>query len=460
MAVNRNFIDMSHGPLFGKIVRYALPLMLTYLLQLAFHAADMVVIGRWGSSESLAAIGATGAITALIINVITGLSTGANILAAQYFGAKDSKNMTRLVHTAISVSLVGGVAAALVGFAAVKWLVDITDIPEASQSKSILYLVICFIGVPFQIIYNFGSAILRAVGNTKSPLYYLTTAGAVNVILNIFLVVICKLDVAGVAIATVISQALSARLVTRRLQRNHGATRLIWRNLRIELAPLKKILRLGLPAGLQSGCFSISNLVVQSGINSFGVAAVAGITAGHNIELLLYAFVYSMHHTAIAVVGQNYGAKQYHRLIKAIYLCVGLMFAINIITGYTLLYFSPQMVGIFSSDPEVIRFGVIRAQEMFTVYFLLGFMDVTSGAARGLGATLIPAIATLAGTCGLRVLWVRFALKHYDTVESILWSYPISWVGVTICNIILLVYLCRKLLRCGSLDNRSIQLHR
>lgn len=444
MAANKNFIDMSHGPLFGKIVRYALPLMLTYLLQLAFHAADMVVIGRFGSPESLAAIGATGAITALIINVVTGLSTGANVLAAQYFGAKDSKHMTRLVHTAISISIVGGAAASLCGFAGVKWLVDITDIPEASQSKSILYLVLCFIGVPFQIIYNFGSAILRAVGNTKSPFYYLSFAGAVNVLLNLFLVISCKMDVAGVAVATVISQAISSWLVIRRLQKNHGATRLILRNLRIDIGQMKKILRLGIPAGTQSGCFSISNMVVQAGINTFGVAAVAGITAGHNIELLLYAFVFAMHHTAIAVTGQNYGAKQYHRLIKAIYLCVAMMFALNIITGYTLNYFSPQLVGIFTNDPEVIRFGVIRAHEMFTVYFLLGFMDVSSGVCRGLGSTLIPAIATLAGTCGVRVLWVRFALAHFNTIESILWAYPISWVMVTICNTILLIHLCKK----------------
>ena len=444
MAVNKNFIDMSHGPLFGKVVRYALPLMLSYLLQLAFHAADMVVIGRWGSSESLAAIGATGAITALIINVITGLSTGTNILAAQYFGAKDSKHMIRLVHTAISISIVGGVAASLFGFASVKWLVNVTDIPEASQSKSILYLIICFIGVPFQIIYNFGSAVLRAVGNTKSPFYYLTIAGALNLLLNILLVVGFKMDVAGVAIATVISQALSAYLVIRRLQHNRGATRLQMRNLRIDVVQLKKILHMGVPAGAQSGCFSISNMVVQAGINSFGVAAVAGITAGHNIELLLYAFVFGMHHTAIAVTGQNYGAKQYHRLIKGMYLCVAMMFSLNIITGYTLNYFSPQLVGIFTSDPEVIRFGVIRAHEMFTVYFLLGFMDVSTGICRGLGATLIPAIATVLGTCGVRVLWVRFALAHFQTIESILWAYPISWITVTTCNVILLTHLCRK----------------
>ena len=193
-----------------------------------------------------------------------------------------------------------------------------------------------------------------------------------------------------------------------------------------------------------SGCFSISNMVVQSGINAFGVAAVAGVAAGLHIEHLLYAIVFAMHHTAIAVTGQNYGAKQYHRLIKSIYVCAGTAFICTLISGQTLLYFAPQMASLFTNDPEVIRFAVIRAQEMFPVYFLLGFMDVSTGAARGLGSTLIPAIATLAGTCGLRVLWVKIALHHFHTVESILWAYPISWTAVTVCNVVLLIYLCRK----------------
>jgi len=436
---------MSRGPLVVKIVRYALPLMLTYLLQLAFHAADMVVIGRWGSPESLAAIGATAPITALIINILNGLATGANVLAAQYFGAKDSKRMSRVVHTSVALSVIGGVLASVLGWIFVKQLVAITDIPAESSSKSVLYLVICFLGVPFQILYNFGCAILRAVGNTRSPLYYLIVAGSINILLNIFLVVCCGMDVGGVAIATVVSQGISAYLVIRRLQLGHGATRLIMRNVRIDMPSLKAILSLGVPAGAQSGCFSLSNLVVQTGINTFGVAAVAGTTAGHNIELLLYAFVFAMHHTVIAVVGQNYGAKQYQRLIKSIYICFAGMFAVNIITGYLLLWFSPQLVGIFSSDPEVIRYGVIRAQAMFTVYFLLGFMDVSSGAARGLGCTFLPALFTLLGTCGLRVLWVRFALSHYNTIQSILLAYPLSWSAVAVCNIALLVYLCRKL---------------
>ena len=210
------------------------------------------------------------------------------------------------------------------------------------------------------------------------------------------------------------------------------------------MVQLKRILRLGVPAGAQSGCFSISNMVVQSGINAFGVAAVAGVSAGLHIEHLLYSFVFSMHHTTIAVIGQNYGAKQYHRVIKAIYICACTAFISTIVAGYTLLYFAPQLASVFTNDPEVIRFAVVRAHEMFTVYFLLAFMDVSTGAARGLGSTLIPAISTLAGTCGLRVLWVKIALRYFHTVESILWAYPISWVAVTICNAILLIHICRK----------------
>ena len=438
---------MSRGPLFGKIIRYALPLMLAYLLQLAFHAADMVVIGRWGSPASLAAIGATVSITGLIINVLTGLATGANVLAAQFFGAKDSRNMTKLVHTTIAISIIGGIAAMLLGLLMVRWMVRVTDIPLESQSKSTVYLVICFLGVPFQILYNFGSAILRAIGNTRSPLYYLIISGTVNVLLNIFLVVVCRMDVAGVALATAAANAISACLVLRRLQKNHGSTRLYLKNLRVDKNSLKGILRLGVPAGLQSACFALSNIVVQSAINSFGVAAVAGLTAGYHIELLLYAVVFALHHTSIAVVGQNYGAKQYKRIVKSMYIVAGVTTVATLVIGQLFYIFSPQLISIFSSDPEVIKYGVVRAGAMFTVYFLLGFMDISSGMIRGLGNSLYPAISTLAGTCGIRVLWTKFVFPHIGTMNSVLIVYPLSWILVAACNTAVLIIMCRKLLR-------------
>ena len=457
MAGKKLSIDMSRGPLFGKIIRYALPLMLAYLLQLAFHAADMVVIGRWGSPASLAAIGATVSITGLIINVLTGLATGANVLAAQFFGARDSRSMTKLVHTTIAISIIGGIAAAVLGLIMVRWMVDVTDIPEESQSKSILYLVICFLGVPFQILYNFGSAILRAIGNTRSPLYYLVISGTVNVLLNLFLVVVCHMDVAGVALATAAANGISAYLVLRRLQKNHGSTRLYLKNLRVDKKSLQGILRLGVPAGLQSACFALSNLVVQSAINSFGVAAVAGLTAGYHIELLLYAVVFALHHTTIAVVGQNYGAKQYPRIIKSIYILFGTATVATLVTGTLFYLASPYLIGIFSSDPEVIKYGVIRAGAMFTVYFLLGFMDISSGIIRGLGNSFYPAISTLAGTCGIRILWTKFVFPHIGTMNSVLIVYPLSWTLVAVGNIAVLIIMCKKLLRPNQSDGLLIQ---
>lgn len=445
MTAKRNTIDMSTGALPGKIFRFALPLALTYILQLAFHAADMVVIGRWGSPESLAAIGATHAILGLLLNIMTGLSTGANVLAAQYYGAKDSKKMTRMVHTTIAAGIIGGIAVAVLGIATIRFLVTVTGIPEASQSKSILYLVICFIGAPFQIVYNFGCAILRAVGDTRAPLYFLSLAGTLNVVLNVILVVFFNMDVAGVAIATVISQALSAVLVLYRLHNNHGATRLIYRNVRIEKNSLNGILRIGVPAGVQSACFSLSNIVVQSGINTFGVSAVAGMTAGMNLEMLLYSLNFAMHHTCIAVVGQNYGAKEYKRVVRSIYICMAISTALMVFFGSLLSIFAPQMVRIFSSDPEVIAFGVMRAHEMFPLYFILGFMDTSTGALRGLGSSLLPAISVLLGTCGLRILWVKYVFPHFGSMESLLMVYPVSWGVVALLNMALLFVLCYKL---------------
>ena len=447
MAGKRSTIDMTTGNLPGKILLYAVPLALTYLLQLAFHAADMVVIGRWGSPESLAAIGATHAILGLLLNVVTGISTGANVLAAHYYGAKDSKNMTRLVHTTIAAGFIGGIAVAVIGTATIRFLVTATGIPVESQSRSIQYLLLCFIGVPFQIIYNFGCAILRAVGDTKAPLYFLCMAGTLNVVLNVIMVVCFKMDVAGVAIATAISQILSAYLVLRRLHKYHGSIRLIFRNIRIEKKSLKGILRIGLPAGLQSGCFSVSNIVVQSGINTFGVAAVAGMTAGMNLESLLYSLNYAMHHTCIAVVGQNFGAKEHKRVIRSIYICMAITTAMLLVAGSLMSIFAPQMVSIFSSDPEVIKFGVLRAHEMFVIYFVLGFMDTSSGALRGMGKSLLPAISVLMGTCVLRILWVKYVFPHFPTLEALLLVYPVSWGLVATLNITVIFFVCRKLVR-------------
>ena len=445
MAVKRNTIDLSEGALFPKIIRFAIPLALTHLLNLSFHAADTVVIGRWGSAASMAAIGATGPLVALLVNFFSGLSTGVNVLAAQYYGAKDAKRMTRLVHTSTALSLICGVLIALIGWASVHWMVEITGIPEELQRKSILYLLITFSGLPFQIFYAFICAILRAIGDTKSPLYFLIYAGLANIFLNITLVVFFKWDVAGVAIGTVASHVISTYLGMKRLMKNRGATRLILKNIRLDLESLRGILAIGVPAGVQGSCFSLSNIVVQSGVNSLGAAAIAGSTAEITIEWLIYAVVFSMHHTTIAVVGQNYGAQKPRRMVRSMYICSASTFCITLFGGWMLYWFSPQLISIFSSDPEVIHWGIVRSKSIFTIYFLLGIMDFASGALRGLGCSLLPAIATILGTCGARIMWVKTVFPHYRTMESLLLCYPVSWITVAIVNITLLYLICRAL---------------
>ena len=445
MAVNRNTIDLSNGALFPKIIRFAIPLVLFHLLNLSFLAADTFVIGRWGSAASMAAIGATGPLVGLLVNFFVGLSTGVNVLAAQYYGAKDAKRMTRLVHTSTALSVICGIIIAIAGWASINWMVEITGIPDELRSKSILYLVITFAGAPFQIFYAFICAILRAIGDTKSPLYFLIFSGLTNIVLNVLLVVFFQWDVAGVAIGTVASHVVSVYLGMKRLMKNRGATRLILKNIRVDMEALRGILAIGIPAGVQGACFSLSNIVVQSGVNSLGAAAIAGSTAEITVEWLIYAVVFAMHHTTIAVVGQNYGARKTRRMIRSMYICLASTFGITLVGGWLLYWFSPQLIGIFSVDPEVIRWGVVRARSIFTIYFLLGIMDFASGALRGLGCSLLPAIATILGTCGARVLWVKLVFPHYRTMESLLLCYPVSWITVAVVNVVLLILICRAL---------------
>lgn len=454
MAVNRNTIDLSQGALLGKIIRFAIPLALTHLLNLSFHAADTVVIGRWGSAESMAAIGATGPIVGLLVNLFSGLSTGVNVLAAQFYGARDSKRMTRLVHTSTALSVICGILVAAIGWGATRWIVEVTAIPEELQAKSILYLAIIFGGLPFQIFYAFICAILRAVGDTKSPLYFLIYAGVANIFLNILLVVFFKWDVAGVAVGTVASHVISVYLGMKRLMKNRGATRLILKNVRLDMESLRSILRIGVPAGVQGACFSLSNIVVQSAVNTLGAAVIAGSTAEITVEWLIYAIVFSLHHTTIAVVGQNYGANKPRRLIKSVYISAALTTGITLAGGWLLYLLSPMLISIFTDDPEVIRWGVERSHSIFSVYFLLGIMDFASGALRGLGCSLPPAVATILGTCGARVLWAKLVFPKYGTLESLLLCYPVSWIFVAIINIAMLYCICRDLHR-GKLGRWS-----
>ncbi len=450
MALNRFNMDMCSGPLFGKIVRYAIPLAATYILQLMFNAADLIIIGHFSSHESMAAIGTTTEVTALLINIFTGMSIGANVVAAQLYGARDSRGVNRTTHTAIALALLGGVLLMVLGLFAARPLLQLINVPREILPRSCTYIWICFLGIPFLLLYNFGCAILRAVGDTVRPLLFLVAAGVINVLLNLFLVVVCRWDVAGVALATVASQAVSAWLVIRALISARGSCRLIPRLLRIDFPILRRILWIGIPAGIQSACFSISNITIQAAINSFGSLAIAGMTASIGLEWILFAGTYALNQTVVSFVGQNYGRGCYDRVIRSIWICFLCSLVTNVVLGWGMFFNGEMLLGIFNPDPGVISWGMIRIKMAFTVYFLLGFMEITSGGLRGLGYSVLPALNTLLGACVFRVWWVFAVFRHDRTMDTLILSYPISWALVAAVNGLLLFFFCRRLLGGGG----------
>ena len=442
---NKYHIDMCHGPLFGQIVLFSVPLMLSGILQLLFNAADLVVIGRFASHESLAAVGATSSLTALIVNLFIGLSVGTNVLVANYYGSQNRKNVSRTVHTAIMMALVGGVLLAGIGMLLAKPLLVLMGTPENVLMKSCIYMWIYFGGMPFIMLYNFGSAIRRAVGDTRRPLYFLMLAGVINVVLNLFFVLVFNMDVAGVALATVISQAVASYLVIKTLIRARDACRIKPQTLRIDPVILKNMLWIGLPAGIQGMFFSISNITIQSSVNSFGALAIAGNTATVSLEGFVYVGSNAFHQTVVSFAGQNLGGKQYDRIKKSIFYCILCSCAVCVILGYGFLLDGHDLIAIYNSDPEVISWGMLRMNILFTTYFLCGIMDVISGALRGLGHSVMPAVITLLGVCVLRVFWVWLIFPLQPTMGNLMLSYPITWGITAIANGIYLYWAYNKI---------------
>ena len=447
MRSQKYTMDMCNGPIFSKMIRYSLPLVLTYLLQFAFHAADLIVIGRFSSHESLAAIGTTSSIIALQVNFFVGISVGANVVAAQLYGAKDTKKVSRTTHTTMALAVIVGFIVLISGCLLARWLLVVTDVPGEILEKAWLYLIISFLGAPFLMIYNFGCAILRALGDTRRPLYYLTIAGVANVLLNLVFVLVFKMDVAGVGLATMASKILSAWFVVQTMRKSHGVGRLILRNIRIDWELTKQILKTGIPAGIQSACFALSNTIIQSGVNFFGSAAVAGITASNSLEAVLYALSYGMHQTMVAFVGQNFGAKKYDRLKKVIKLCLSYTCIVIFIMSSIMWIFGDALLNIFSTEPEVKSWGMLRIGITFSTYFLLGAMEGYSGALRGLGHSLFSAISSISGACILRIIWVSmiFKVMAEPSMSALLISYPVSWFMVSFINAIVLWRILKKL---------------
>ena len=421
-------MDMTTGRLLPKVLAFSGPLILTGILQLLYNAADIVVVGRFAGPQALAAVGSTGALINLLVNVFMGLSVGASVVVARAYGAGDNASVSTGVHTAITVAGVAGVLVGVLGFVASHPLLKWMGSPDDVLDMATLYMKIFFVGMPANMLYNFGAAILRAVGDTRRPLYYLTVSGILNVLLNLVLVIVFHMGVAGVAIATVASQVMSMALVMICLIRSDGPIHLDLRKLRIHLSQLVEIVRVGLPAGLQGSLFSISNVLIQSSVNSFGSLVMAGNSAGSNLEGFVYTSMNAIHQADLTFASQNLGAGQFKRVRRVMWVCLGTVTAIGLGMGLVFLAFGNQLVSIYNSDPEVIHYGMTRLKIILPTYFLCGLMDVMVGQLRGVGYSILPMMISLTGACLLRVVWIYTFFAANPTLEVLYISYPISWL--------------------------------
>ncbi len=423
-------MDMCSGSILKKMLVFTIPLMLSSILQLLFNAADIVVVGRFAGDNSLAAVGSTTALINLLTNLFVGLSIGANVTAARNYGGKREDALSRTVHTAVTISIISGVILTVIGVVGTKEMLRLMSTPDEIIDLAADYLRIYFAGITATTIYNFGSALLRAIGDTKRPLYYLLAAGAVNVVLNLLFVIVFKMDVSGVALATIISESLSAFLVIRCLMRETGAIKLELKKLRVHKAELISIIRIGLPAGFQGIVFALSNVVIQSSVNLFGNIVVAGNSAAANIEGFVYMAMNSFYQATLSFMSQNFGAGEYKRLNKILAcgeLCV---VAVGLVLGNAAVLFGNQLLSIYSDSPEVIAAGMVRLHYISKVYFLCGIMDVLVGALRGIGYSVLPMVVSLLGACGLRLLWIAtvFRIPQFHKVEVVYLSYAITWI--------------------------------
>ncbi len=437
-------IDMCSGPLFPKILAFSVPLMLSGILQLLFNAADMIVVGRFAGNTALAAVGANAALINLLTNLFIGFSIGANVLVAQFYGAGKERDMSETVHSAIVLSLLCGGILLVLGILAAPQILILMGTPEDVLGQAVLYIRIYFIGIPVLLLYNFGSSILRAVGDTKRPLYYLLTAGIINVILNLIFVIGLRMGVAGVALATVFSQSVSAVLVLRCMMHMEGGCRVELAKLKINRGKMLQIMRIGFPAGLQGTVFSLSNVLIQSSVNSFGSVAVAGNTAGQNIEGFIYMAMNTFHQTALSFSSQNFGAGNYKRIGKVFLECLGLVTFVGLSLGWLAYLFGNQLLGIYSSDPQVIEVGLLRMSVICTMYCLCGIMDVTVGELRGIGCSVLPMAVSVLGVCAFRVFWIFTIFQQSRSLWMLYVSYPVSWVLTAAVNMVCFMLVRKK----------------
>lgn len=444
MREKTNEIDMTTGPLIPKILAFSIPLMLSGILQLLFNAADIIVVGQFASPQAMAAVGSTGSLNNLIVNIFLGLSIGSSVLMARFYGAKNRENIHDLIHTSILLSLTSGCVLIVLGQLLAKPLLTIMETPDDVINQSILYMRIVFLGMPAMLTYDFGAGILRAVGDTKRPLAYLFIAGIINVCLNLISVIIFGMGVAGVAIATITSQYISALLVLRCMIKTNSVYKLNLKELRIRKSMLLRIIRIGVPAGIQGALFNVSNVLIQSSINSFGSLVMAGNTAAANIEGFVYTSMNAVYQASTNFTSQNVGAHKTKNITPVLLSCMLIVTSVGLILSTIVEVFAYQLLGIYSADADVISYGIERLHVVCLTYFLCGLMDTACGSIRGLGYSIAPTLVSLAGACGLRILWIYTVFQVHRTQFVLYLSYPVSWVVTFIAHIICFIIFSKK----------------
>ncbi len=440
-------LDMIHGPLLGKLIFFTIPIIASGVLQLLFNAADVIVVGRFAGEESLAAVGSTGSLINLMTNLFIGVSVGANVVAAQFYGAGNEKDVQKTVHTSTAFSIIAGIVLIFIGLFGAKPMLELMGSPDEVLSLAALYVRIYFLAMPAVMLYNFLAAILRASGDTKHPLFFLSIAGIVNVLFNLVLVIIFNLGVAGVGIATVTSNYISCGMLVAFMMKQEDSLKLEPAKISIDKKILAKIITIGLPAGIQGTVFSLSNVVIQSAINSFGTAVIAGSSAAASIEGFVYVSMNSVSQTCVTFVGQNYGAGNEKRVKKVIFECLAIVIVVGVLMGNLAYAFAGPLLGIYTDSADAIAAGTLRLFWVCCPYFLCGIMDTLTGGLRGLGNSTLPMVVSLIGACASRLIWIATYFQINHTQDVLFFSYPGSWILTLSVHAICLTVIYKKWVR-------------
>ncbi len=443
-------VDMTEGPFLKKMILFAIPLVLTGLLQCLYNAADLVVVGQFRGDVAVAAVGSTSSLTNLVIGLFMGLSVGSGVLVAHYIGARDDREVKKVVHTSVLLSVILGTVIAAVGFGLAELLLRLMDTPAEVLPYATLYMRIIFLGVPGSMLYNYLASVLRSAGDSKRPLIFLSISGVVNVVLNVFLVTAFGMGVEGVAIATIISQYLSAIMALIYLMKTSSVLRFSFKDLKLDFSKLKRILYIGVPSGIQSSLFSFSNVIIQSSINSFGDDVVAGSAASSNIENFIYIALNAVYHVTLTFIGQNVGAKKYKNIRRITIYSVLIVCGMGIIFSSLGIILRYQLMGLYVSSEEAINAALSRFMIIVPLYFTCGCMEVFCAGLRAFDRSVTAMIISLAGACGLRILWIQTVFRLFPTPESIYISYPVSWIITALFHLLFMIFAAKKLMKTGN----------